>query len=106
VSGDRIPPARVVRGGESVGTEQMWKPVSPADVADDHPSMIAGHLRALTREMRDGFEGIGRALVALTRIEERLDVVIDRQNHQDIRLDALEKRVALLETKGRKPRKK
>jgi hypothetical protein len=107
VSDERIPSARVVKGGESVGvdTEKTWKPSTPAELDDEHPNMVAGHLRALQREVRDGFDSIGRALVALTRIEERLDVVIDRQNHQDQRLDALEQRVALLETKGRKAKK-
>jgi hypothetical protein len=89
-SDDRIPPARVVKGGETVGTdtEQMWQPSQTGDNADDHPKVIANHLRALTREMRDGFDGIGRALVALTRIDEKLDVVIDRQNVLERRQDA------------------
>jgi hypothetical protein len=72
----------------------MWQPVTPAQVADDHPSMLANHMRALQREMRDGFDGIGRALVALTRIESRLDVVIERQNLIELRQDAIERRQA------------
>jgi hypothetical protein len=86
--------------------EQMWQPVRPSDVADDHPSMVAGHLRALQREMRDGFQSIAMALKAFERIDGKLDVVIERQNYQDKRLDALEFRIATLESQGRKPRKK
>lgn len=79
--------------------DAMWQPSLTGDNAEDNPKVIANLLKALTRETRDGFESIGRALVALTRIEERLDVVIDRQNHQDLRLDALELRIVALETK-------
>jgi hypothetical protein len=91
-----IPPARVVSGGEDVG--KTFVPVTSADVADESPPMLAGHLRALQREVRDGFESMGRALSALTRIDAKLDVVIDRQNVADARMDSIEARVTALET--------
>lgn len=104
MSDNRIPPARVVKGGEAVGvdTEQMWKPdehvpVTRDDVAEGNPRVIVEQLRHLTREMRDGFDGIGRALVALTHINDKLDVVIDRQNVLERRQDDLDRRVSALE---------
>lgn len=63
-------------------------PVTAADVTDE--KLVAGQLRALQREVRDGFESIARSLAAFTRIEERLDVIIDRQNDFERRLAALE----------------
>lgn len=77
-------------------------PLTAFDVSDDNPTMIAGHLRALQREVRDGFDSIGRALVALTRIEARLDVLVDRQNVTERRVDDIERRVATLENKPKR----
>lgn len=105
MSGERIPPARVVKGGETVGldAEQMWHPdATPANTADDHPSVIAAALHALKRDVHDGFDRMARALEALSRIEDRIDVIIDRQNHQDQRMDAIELRLVALETKKRR----
>jgi hypothetical protein len=84
------------------GDESMWVPVKAADVADESPTMLSGHLRALQRDVHDGFDRIGRALEGLTRIEARIDVLIDRQNHIEARQDALERRVSALETKRTK----
>lgn len=67
-----------------------FEPVAREDVTDER--LVAGHLRALQREVRDGFDAIGRALTALTRIDERLVVIIDRQNDFERRLTALETR--------------
>jgi hypothetical protein len=86
-----------------------FKPATVHDTADENPAMIGNHLRALQREVRDGFDSIGRALTALSRIEERLIVVIDRQNVLEHRLDAHEIRLLALESKRRRaarPRKK
>jgi hypothetical protein len=81
------------------------KIVDAWDVSDENPLAVANQLRALQRDVRDGFDGIGRALQALTRIEERLHVVIDRQNHADTRMDAMERRISALETKRPRARK-
>lgn len=74
-----------------------YNPVTPFDVSDDNPQAVSHSVRALQREMRDGFDSLGRSLAALTRIEERLVVIIDRQNHSDRRLDEHERRIAALE---------
>lgn len=84
----------------------MWQPSQTGDNADTEPRVIANHLRALTREMRDGFDAIGRALTVLTRIEERLIVVIDRQNVLERRLDDHDRRLDALEKRRAAPRKK
>lgn len=81
--------------------DQMWS--RPGDEADDNPRVIANHVRALQREVRSGFELITqKVLDRLDRFDAKLDVVIDRQNHQEMRLDALERRVAALETKPKR----
>ncbi len=81
-----------------------FQPLTAADVDDENPRMLAGHLRALQREMRDGFESLARTLTAFERIESRLDVIIDRQNVLERRQDELELRVAALEApKRRRP---
>lgn len=99
-----VPPARVVRGGEDVG--KSFEPSGAADHTDDNPKVIAQTIRALQRETRAGFESIAEALKAFARIESRLDVLIDRQNETDRRVADHERRLAALESKGRKPRKK
>jgi Mg-chelatase subunit ChlI len=85
-------------------SRDLYKVVSAFDVSDDNPAALARRLHAIQRDMHAGFDSIGQALQALTRIEERLHVVIDRQNHSDIRqdradqrMDALDKRLAALE---------
>jgi hypothetical protein len=74
-----------------------YQPVTAFDVSDENPSAVANQLRALQREVRDGFDSIGRALTALSRIEERLIVVIERQNFVERRIDVIEKRVTSVE---------
>lgn len=74
-----------------------FKPVTAFDVSDENPAAVAGGLRALQREVREGFEAIGRALTALSRIEERLIVVIERQNFAERRIDTVEKRIGAVE---------
>lgn len=74
-----------------------FKPVTAFDVSDENPLAVAGQMRALQREVRDGFESIGRALTALARIEERLIVVIERQNFAERRIDTVEKRIGAVE---------
>jgi hypothetical protein len=88
----------------SADEEKMWTPVRPDDVTD--LALLPGEMRAFRVEIRDEMRGIASSLQALVRIDGKLDVVIERQNHQDKRLDALETRIAKLETKGDKPRKK
>jgi predicted nuclease with TOPRIM domain len=90
-----LPVARTVR--DNLDIDKRFEPVTREDVDDEAPAMLANHMRALQREMRDGFDSIGRALQALSRIEERLVVVIDRQNHLERRIDDHERRLALLE---------
>jgi hypothetical protein len=71
--------------------------------------MLAGHLRALQREMRSGFELItNKLLTAIERLNNRLDVLVDRQSISDRRIDDHERRLAALETKAmrRKPAKR
>lgn len=77
-----------------------FKPVAGADVTD--LALLPGEMRAFRAEMRDEIRAIASTLQALVRIEQRLDVVIDRQNHQDGRLDALERRVTALESKPKR----
>lgn len=69
--------------------DQMWS--RPGDEAEDQPRVVANQLRALQREVRDGFESMGRALTMFEKIDAKLDVIIDRQNVADRRLDAIER---------------
>ena len=80
--------------------DAMWKPVAAADVTDD--KLVAGQLRALQREVRDGFDAIARSLTAFERIEARLDVLIDRQNVTERRVDDIERRLTALESKPKR----
>lgn len=85
--------------------------VRPGELTD--LDLMPGEFRAFRRDMTDTLAHIANALEKLGGIEQRLDVIIDRQNEQDRRMDAqdrrmddLVKRVTLLETKPkRKPRK-
>jgi hypothetical protein len=93
-----------------------FKPLTAADVDDLH--LLPGELRAFRSEVRDSLDAIARALQSLGRIEERLDVVIDRQNHLDVRIECVErdvsedrKRIEMIERRvmaleSKKPRKK
>ena len=87
-----------------------FKPVSPDDVTD--LALLPGEFRTFRQEMRDLLESVVRELQALGRIEERIDVIVDRQNEserrertRDERIDDHERRIKALETKKRKPRK-
>ncbi len=72
-----------------------FTPATGADVADDNPRMIAGELRALKRDVNAGFELMTqKVLTRLDRFDQKLDVVIDRQNVFERRLDDVERRVA------------
>lgn len=79
----------------------MWTPDNPSrpgDEADDNPRVIANTVRALQREVRSGFELITqKVLDRLDRFDGKLDVVIDRQNIQEARLDTIERRLTALE---------
>lgn len=66
-------------------------PITRDDVAEDNPRMIAGQLRALQRDVNAGFESVAQALKAFERIDAKLDVIIDRQNVAERRLDAIER---------------
>lgn len=94
------------------GGEDGFKPITPDQVTDE--KLVAGQLRALQREVRDGFESIAQSLKAFERVDAKLDVIIDRQNVMESRLDVIDKwraatdvRLAALETKrATRPRKK
>jgi hypothetical protein len=76
----------------------MTDRIQPGDCADDNPTMIAGTVRALQREVRDGFEQFGRAILpALERLDRKMDVLIDRQNVIERRQDATDKRLDAIE---------
>lgn len=62
-------------------------------------NLLPGEFRAFRSETRDLLSNIARSLQVLGQINERLDVIIDRQNHAELRMDDLEKRLALLERK-------
>jgi hypothetical protein len=81
-----------------------FEPVTSFDVSDENPVAVANQLRALQREVRDGFDSMGRALTVLVRIEEKLIVIIDRQNVLERRVDEIDRRVAVLETKPKRRR--
>lgn len=77
-----------------------FTPATGADVAEDNPRMIAGELRALKRDVNAGFELMTqKVLTRLDRFDQKLDVVIDRQNHLERRLDDVERRLSALERK-------
>jgi hypothetical protein len=91
--------------------EKMWTPVTREDVTD--LALLPGEMRAFRVEVRDEIRAIATALQALVRIDGKLDVVIERQNHQDKQIAAIQQeqartaaRLDALESKGRKPRKK
>jgi hypothetical protein len=84
--------------------DDKFKPVQ-AGQADDLNS-LPGEFRAFRNEMRDCLNAIARSLQSLGRIEERIDVVIDRQNVLEQNFNSLTKRVAALETKPRARKKK
>lgn len=77
-------------------TAKKYQPVSSFDVSDENPTVVTELLRALAREMRDGFESL--------REEMRRDRTA-RAVVQDITAD-LEQRVAALEQTKRKAPKK
>lgn len=60
--------------------DKFDKPVFAPPGSLDDLSSLPGEFRSFRIEMRDSLAGIARALQTLGRIEERLDVVIDRQN--------------------------
>lgn len=68
--------------------DDKFRPVQVGELDDLH--LLPGEFRAFRSEVRDSLAGIARALQTLGRIEERLDVVIDRQNVADKRMDAIE----------------
>jgi hypothetical protein len=93
-----------------MGSDKPPKPTrSPAFINDGFPAaktgdssdekLVVGQMRALQREVRDGFESIGHSLAALVRIEERLHVIIDRQNVLDARVTDVETRQTVLDTR-------
>jgi phage shock protein A len=55
--------------------DKMWSPVTPEDVAEDNPSMLANHIRALQLEVRDGD---ARIIRAVERLAERIDPLVER----------------------------
>lgn len=81
-------------------SDDEFKPMRPGEATD--LSLVPGELRAFRSEVRDALEGIARALQSLGRIEERIDVVIDRQNATDARVLAVEQRLTVLESKKRR----
>lgn len=80
-----------------------FKPLQAGELTD--LALLPGEFRAFRRETHDSLESIARALQSLDRIEKRLDVVIDRQNVLEARVDGIDKRLTALETK-RKPQPK
>jgi hypothetical protein len=81
------PPAWVTDG---------FKPGDAFDVSDENPQVIAEHLRALQREMREGFDLVMSALGRITKTIEG-----DHVRDSDI-----EQRVAALEQPKRKASRK
>jgi hypothetical protein len=79
----------------STDDDKIWTPVRPEDVTD--LALLPGEMRAFRVEMRDEIRSIAGSLQVLVRIDAKLDAVIDRQNHQDKRIDAIELRLAALE---------
>lgn len=78
----------------SADDEKMWTPSKTGDNADDNPRVIVETVRALTRETRDGFASVNRTLAVFARIENKLDVIVDRQNHQDAQIAAIQQEQA------------
>ena len=72
--------------------DDKFKPVLTGELSD--LDLLPGEFRAFRSEVRDSLAAIARALQTLGRIEERLDVVIDRQNLVEKRLDAVEREQA------------
>lgn len=73
-------------------------PVAKPGDADDE-RLVVGQMRALQRDVRDGFESVENSLKALVRIEEKLFVIIDRQNVLDRRQTELEDHQRVLDQK-------
>ncbi len=65
--------------------DKMWTPVKREDVTD--LALLPGEMRAFRTEVRDELKSIARAITAFERIEAKIDVVIDRQNVFQRRLD-------------------
>lgn len=64
-----------------------FKPVSAFDVSDENPAVVARRLDRLHTDVLERFDNIERALVAIAKFDEKLDVIIDRQNVTDRRVD-------------------
>lgn len=79
-----------------------FKPIKTGDLSD--LNLLPGEFRAFRSETRDLLGNIARSLQILGRIEDRLDVIIDRQNVADKRIDDLEKQFK--ELQRRKPARK
>lgn len=77
--------------------------VRPEDVTD--LALLPGEMRAFRVEMRDEIRSIASTLQALVRIEQRLDVIVDRQNETDKAVADLARRVTALETKRQRKKR-
>ncbi len=99
------------------GLPTDYVPVTREEVADDHPHMLAGHIRALQSEMRAGFDLLGNRIIEeLRSIRQMIDgheyrlLTIEREHleqhrrhtaHNE-RLTALEVESLLTQAKKRK----
>ena len=77
-------------------SDDGFKPVTRDDTTD--LALLPGEFRAFRSEVRDGLESIARTLQTLGRIEERMTVVIERQNFAEQRVDKLERRLDAVQT--------
>ncbi len=82
--------------------EDPYKSVTREDVSEHNPKMLAEWMRALQREMRDGFtlmaETFGsKILTTMERIETTMGDVVLRVNQLERAHLSLKDRVALLE---------
>lgn len=84
-----------------------FKPLTAADLADDNPTMIAGHLRTLQREVRSGFELItNKLLVAIERLDNKFSDALDRISQLERDHTDLARRVSALEQPKKRKAKK
>lgn len=79
--------------------DAKFAPVTGADMSDENPFFLANLLRALQREMRDGFESL-REEMRRDRKQREL-----RDEQADYRFTDLEQRIAAQEQPKRKVRK-
>lgn len=86
--------------------DDKFKPVDEADCRDDNPAVLANHMRALQREVRDGFEMIAnRILPELAKVRDAIEDIGERLTALERDRDDINDRVSALERSAKNRRK-